>query len=628
MAEPSTKAAIQLDAEAIELLGKQVCDDIQQAEIDRRPYIQQVERNRLLLKSYQPMTAAEKPWASACELVIQYVKQTSMALLSHHAPSLLGVDPIWIVEGQGGTSRPMADEMERFLQRQATDQIKVRARLEPALQASLDDGVGIVVLSWRREQRMRPMWERVEQIILDPDTGEPMMQMGEVRETRKLMDTYNGPHLELVPIEDVGCIPAAWASFQNSTGVYIKRSITGDEILGRAKQGAFDAAAVAQLRQRAVYEGRQSPDDAARGVTVNPAQDARFHAAPHEITDCYLRYVRKQDELAEDWFATVHRPTQIVLRAKPTPWWNGKRPIVVLRPFPDKYSDTMGDSIGDLAGDVQRAKTTLIRLVVDCMALGIAPELLVSQSGGKKLLREIEKRRGPRGVIPVPDQYLDKIKPFSPGYVPTVALPVFEAVHDEGERATGVGDLWLGKQAPGQMTAYEASELLQGAQKLVGLQTERLSYSITEIGEWVRDLDYQYQGHESIQRIWALANPDTQLTLFEAMQGDYKISAAGLNETANRVLRAKRSVERLALLRDHPITQSDPRRHYQLYYDTLMETGTRQPERFIGLEKDWIDLYAQMRQAQQQEAEMEQRLALMSAAAGQQKELPRKAARK
>ena len=130
--------------------------------------------------------------------------------------------------------------------------------------------------------------------------------------------------------------------------------------------------------------------------------------------------------------------------------------------------------------------------------------------------------------------------------------------------------------------------------------TDTLSQGLTRIGELVLALDYEYSSHESIEHLWALANPaamtrdprtgqETPLTATLALSGHYDVMAAGTTATANKALRKQRALEMFSALRDDPFVNADPsgRRQYQLR-KTLLTDGfdQRAPESLIGSEED------------------------------------------
>ena len=444
------------------------------------------------------------------------------------------------------------------------------------------------------------------------DAGQLIAQTGEITPASVEMVVYDAPTLDLVTVENFGTFPRANVDPQESPGVYRRVMLTGQEILERAVLGVFDAQAVDMLRALPGDHPLARPDDELRGIQAGMgAADMRFRAQSYELTLIYYRYAPREDsdEPAADWCFVLHEESKTILRAIPTPYWHGKRPYVVMSPYQD-VEGFYGDSLAAAgAGDVQTAKTTLLRLAVDAMAIGIAPEMLVAQSLGSHV-GDIKSRRGPGGILTMPDSFFEnpgsKLQPFgNQGYSPSTVIPLLEALDREGQESTGVSDNIKGVQG-NNVTATEASQIQDSAQKTIGFLSERFAEGMKGVGELIYDLNYQYQGNAGPSTLWQEINGAHETVMFEAFNGSYEISTNGVRDTSNRAVKAARSEKLLTTLMQFPQIVTNPSRLHRLVSDYVTDSGHRDPEAVIGSEDEWVqEAQAQAQQMQAQQAMMQ-----------------------
>ena len=652
--------AIRLSDEAAGVMTARLLDGVRVASGDLGAYWGRVQESRKMLSDHQPRKSP--PWAGASELVIPYVKQAKFALLSHFCPTLLGADPIFHVEGTNAPAKGTSDLVEGFLQAQLTRQVKFRATMERVFDAALRDGTAVVHVGWSTLKRTKPVYEQVVQAIIDPETGELLHAVGSVRQAEREAISYDAPTVELVPLEMFGTFPAANADIQTSPGVFRRFSVTGNDILDALAMGEYDKDAVETMQRQATDQAAMvTIDNENREIGASTPTDTDFHEQSFMLTEIYYRYAPEGSKgIAQDWVFVIHETSQTLLQARPSPWFHQQRPFVAISPYQD-VEGIYGDSLASAgAGDVQLAKTTLLRLAVDAAAIGIAPEMLVSESLGT-YIDEIKKRRGPGQVIPFPPAYFEnnaaKMQPFgSNGYQPTVAMPLLEFLDREGQMSTGVSDTLKGIPNPGNVTATEATQMLESSQKIVAFLTERLATGQTAIGELLLQLNYQFQGNDGPQGLWAELNGEPQISqmtqmvspagggmglpggdgvgqmgvglpmrgpnppapfpareggvnpvsLFAALQGEYVVSASGIRDTSNRAILAKRAMERMQLLSNEPNVMQNTERRYALLFDVLQANGTANPERYLGSLEEW-------QQAEQRQQMMQQQAAMMQA---------------
>lgn len=580
------------DANEVAHVSGMLRSALQQAEAERKPYIERVEKNRELLKANQPL--ANPPWPGACELHIPMAKYYRNALHARLCRALLRTVPLWNVEPFPSTTKEASDLVELFLDFQARYVMRVIPRLKAVFQMALDDGVAGAYIITRTDVRRRNLWREV-------GTEAPYLPREQRRWERVSEEhvAYEGPWLEPVAVENFGVWPVQALSVESATGLYLLLAQSGDELLMRARTGDYDEEQVESLRAApSDADALRRADLTLRGIGTTTGIGESFHGRVFQIADCYWRYAREEGEPASDWLFTIETKTGTLLRAIPDPWSHGLRPLVVFRAWPDRMGIT-GDSVADLVGDMQRAATAILRQLIDATAMGILPECKISESIPQRTREEIRKRRGPGGLIPVPDAFLERgIAPIrQSAFHPISGMPLLEMIRQVSERAVSLSDIALGKAAPRTITATEVEELLQeGAEPLAELVDE-FSWSMSCVGDLIRWLDYEMAPLPTTQRIWRQATGDARpgLVGIEELGGEYSILAAGTAEGTNRALQAQRAEKVLALVTTDPA--STPEQVYAARLAVLQSWGVRNPERFIGTEAEFGQRMRGMAQA-------------------------------
>ncbi|MHB9026970.1 MAG: portal protein [Armatimonadota bacterium] len=588
--------AIHLDPDRAGRLAQVVCDDIAQAEIDRGDYLRQVKEHRGLLKPHQELQ--NPPFEGACDLHVPFLRYARNALLARVRRALLGTTPIFYVEGQGPAAQ-WSGPVEAFLQRQALKQMKLPQQMRRVLQASLDDGVGIAYVTWRTEKRRALQYVPARERLIDEETGEILAEPGQIGKTRPWVTRYDGPQVEFIPIEHFGTFPAANADIERSTGIYLRAPMSGDELLTGAAAGDYDPQAVAALeRWMGDANALERSDEENRGITATEssfAVDPSFTAAQFQITECYWKYEvgRMKDEPhtpAEDWLITLHEPSQTVLRALPAVevWGHGLRPVAPIRLLPDKFG-ILGDSLADLAGEPQQFITTLMRQLVNGARKRGDPELFIMANAmSKDEFDDFKASRGPGTYHPIRNinQVGEALYPLRMEGNPLELLPVIEKIHDWARNATGVSNLTMGQLAPHAVTAREVERMLEEGQESVMDMVDTASEGLAQVGQLIAALDYVFAGRDSVQRLWAEANPRADVDALTALGGVYDISAAGSTAASNKAIRKQQALEKYQIFKDDPFVQANPKRMWALRRDLLNALGERNVEAVIGPEQE------------------------------------------
>jgi|GEM_PF-2316750 len=584
---------IQLNDDEARVLADVLVDALTQAEADRGEYIEQLNDNRALFKNVQER--ADAPFAGACNLHVPLLRYTSNALAARQVRALLGTLPYIFVEGRSPRGLELAVEVESFLTEQFRRQLHFRDIWRPVIQEANDDGCSVTYYRWRMREEKKLHYVAARETVTDPETGEVLEQAGQVSQKRLPVITYDGPDIMRLPIDYVGTYPAAMGDIQESQGVYVRMTETGNDLLCKQQAGDYSRRAVERLRNWSAKgntgQMRRSDEENA-GIGLSDASvnvDRSFHNTPFEITEWYWRYPRVKGEPAEDWLITLHADSRTVLRAIPNPWGHGKRPIVVSRILPAKYG-IIGTSVADMSGNTQKFITLLMRLMVDgitwrtnpawAFGAGITPDEF------KKLLENL----APGYKFRTNSEDLAKaIQQFGEvGVDPQAVIPIIEMLRSYDERAL-LADLFHGKQSRSGITATEVEQMLNEGQEIILDMTDTLAESMRQAAEFILELDYQFATHESIEELWQVVNPQSQAPPYIALAETYDLEAAGTRQTSNAALKRQRAVELFTALKDDPFVNADPNGRRQYALRKLLVTdgfGQRAPQALIGREEE------------------------------------------
>ncbi|MHB9105767.1 MAG: portal protein [Armatimonadota bacterium] len=575
-----------------------------------------IQSDRDLYKTKQPR--ANKPHDDACELVVPMLTYTQQNLVARTKRALFGPTPQFNLDGRNDLAKRMAGLTEDTIQRNiGTEYMDLSAKLVPALDGSFQDGTNIVLLRWRQEQRQRTVFAMVQRPLVDPYTGQPMMNpMGQPVLTPPAVEPVPEQYpfydnLDIVPFdkENVDLWPPQSKNIQECLGVGFTMYKSGNELLTEAMQNNFDINAVIHLRD--TYAGDNyapSSEHKRRDMTGSSDTVKEFSSRPYKITECYWLYTPDPSQPAQLYLLDIHEPTYTVLRFRPNPWWHGEIPAVEMSPLPGKYG-ILGRSLPNLLGDNQVMTTSIVRLLLDDLMWMVNPAHATKHGMFSKVELELFKRkRAPGSIWEVNGDPHNLVPLTREGGSPQVGLAFIEMLRQFGARASSLDDINLGKAAPKISTAYEIENMLQEGEVMFAEMTDNLARSYLRLGRLIKMSMAQMAWHPTVQRVWgeAVAPDPTGLWCLQALWADYDMSAAGSAAAANAALRKKQIAELYTVLMSNPLTaQWLPRVHYLTSLILNEYDQVRYPERLIGTEQDAAMQQVMMMQAQAAQAQLD-----------------------
>jgi hypothetical protein len=247
-------------------------------------------------------------------------------------------------------------------------------------------------------------------------------------------------------------------------------------------------------------------------------------------------------------------------------------------------------------------------------------------AGLSKQIVDIKSFRTPGGVIPFPDAFWEngsnaKMTPFTNGgFSPNIAFDVINWVLDNGNENSGVNDAMKGVPNPGNVTATEAQQIIDGSMKIVGFIAENIAEAFDRIGAKLFSRNYQFQHNEGPQKLWVelfgkppkKPNPLERMaqkigimpqkdepdyfSLSNVMEGTYNISCNGVRDTSNRAIQSKRANEIYTLLMKNPfyqkLTEAKPELMFNLLAKVLQSNGEASLDKILADLDVWKEVFA------------------------------------
>lgn len=559
---------------------------------DRSVLMDKIMENRKLYDSAQPVSNFR--WEGQCELVVPMLKTSRNAMEAQLMRAVFGNDPVLTVDGRGETKKPFAESIQTFLQQEITETMGMEEVMETVMKSALDDGTAGMYVCWERLMGRKTRWDTGEDAVVEDDYQRKANAKKEI--------ISDSPVVSLLTIENFGTIPSVDGDVQRSFGLWIKKNVTGNELLQGVEVGIYDKDAVKKLSEQyrtPETESKKSNDEEQAGINQQPTNDPfNFLANPYDIYEVYFHYNPKnaEDTAAEDWVMVMHKPTNIVLSFRPNQWWHGQRPVVVIKPQLSKHG-IISDSLADLAGDFQQAQTFLLRLTLDSMSLGLMPEEFIDARLGDDKLQRIQDRanRGPGKVVPIPNlkEFLELYTQRITGFAPTMAQGLQVYLDTKAQLMVGESFTEMGAKSGGNTTAREVERMIASGQEIKAQMTQRITREIDKLGAMIASLYYQHQGSEFVKKRWDIACAERYAIPIEMAfdQMEYmKIFCTGGGTTTASKERYNQSVQEIYQLIGSPLVAQNPKYVYNLTYDLIKSKGLT-PERYIGTEEESIEMF-------------------------------------
>jgi hypothetical protein len=681
---------LRLSKERAEQIVRSIYPCIDQVDQDLAEFNDQILEGREL---FNPRPEPEDlPWEGASTVHVPLCEINRMQLRARIDKVLLCATPIVRFEAYKEELRTAARNVEALVNYVMRDDMDFRKNFIGAIDAALTDGAAAIYITGKREYLRVKRWN-VEPVVeagyptlvphyyvrdemgnlqevpeeevgnynpdellhasrIDPETGEPDIDWFTEYSTRHRLSSrrelvYDGPTIRVLengplPFDSSksrwGTFPSTNADIQQSTGVFIRYSLTGNELLQRANDGIFDLEAVEELRH---WDGDiealpTSVDEfQSRQASLGPKLD--FPWRPFDLIEMYWRIIpdeeeaeqaeteevgedgrlkgkRKKPVVAEDWLFVIHEPTLKVLQAEPNPWAHGKRPIVPVIPFRQRFG-IIGTSIPDISGDMQQTMTDALR---DSFNLGrkqMRPPKVIRRGllEGREIAEYLkEDRPGGGWEADNPEAITERIPQGSP----SAMIPILQQARLFDQQNSGVSEEIAGTVKSGATaTAVEIAQA-QGT-ALFSHMIENVAESISEAAWFIQQYLYQFVDTGWVQQRWALVTREGEAQPMpgvypgqQELSIAYRINAWGASEAANQLTKDRRApafMELMALPElqvlpgdSEQAVREKASRQYTCHRAYITNRDLGDPVELIGTEEEHVQNVLENWQKQQQ----------------------------
>jgi hypothetical protein len=497
-------------------LARWICEEIQAAEDVRTTLEPQLDYWHRIYEQDRTRLTNNRPKPDGADLTSPLGTQYVDSLHARAMQTIFGAEPIWTVEGWADSAEK-APFVEEFHQWTAEDE-RVQSYVDRAIHNSWIDSEGVLEVYEETDTRpvRRTIWAQVQTI--QDEMGQMRAVMGEDLKPALMRDEQNkyievpppqpgqmmdgsiaqveiddrqpvrvGPGYRVVDLADFLILPGHARDRSDIWG-YAKRFFRRyTTIKAKAKAGVYDIEACDTIGHQ--NEREASLDDTRRGVTI-AQQDG--HTAETELRE--LSFLRDLDRTGERWWlATVHLPTQTLLRLKhdELATLTGFGRFVRFVPFPRKNSLGGLSVIGHKIITLVEEHTAVRNMRADRAALGASAPIKVRQNA---LYDPDETPIGAGSVIWVRD--MQEIEPMVIPDLPASVNQWESTILDGTERTMGMNDISSGVDAAEDRTLGERQMQVGASEIRINLINKRLQETMEELGQirhavWKRTLAEQ-----------------------------------------------------------------------------------------------------------------------------------------
>ena len=560
---------IKLDDEQRKRLALFLCDEVQAGLDARSATDTEVDYWHALYEQARIRTGRNAPWPDAADLTSYLASEKVDSLHARLVRTVLGVDPIWTVEGLGNAA-DRAPYVEEFTQVKA-EQGGLQNTIDKLALISLIEPRGLLEVyegTERRTVRKRVL----AKAITDPLTGgmvygedlQPMTETGPdgklveagpqdigvetVVDERTLVRT--GPCERILPYRDSLILPAH-ARDKEDIWAYGKRFWRRYVTIEReADAGKYDKASVEKMTET----GDREDNLALRrsGASVAPQTEATAEKELWEMLVLLdLNELLEQYDLSglgkvfdgERWYlCTVHLPSQQLLRIQHDDMEKSRFVPVILYPRPDRATEGYS-FIGHKLITTIEEHTAWRNMAADSGAITLQAPIKRLQGA---LWDPMEQPWGRGQVIDV--RSMDEVEQMQVQDISGSAFQHIQMAERTAERLSGINDVASGQVSQETRTLGEVQMATEQSFVRMDLIVRRFQEALENVAEirhaiWKRTLAEQADGEEATPTM--LANlegrgisadeqylPNGKVTA-QLLEGAFRFRPHGSVETAD-----------------------------------------------------------------------------------------------
>lgn len=528
-------------------------------------------------------TGRSAPWPDAADLTSYLASEKVDALHARLIRTVLGVEPIWTVEGLGEAA-DRAPYVEEFTQVKA-ESGAVQNTLDKLALISLIEPRGLLEVyegTERRKVRKRVL----AKAVTDPMTGglvygedlQPMTEMGpdgklveagaEDLGVETVVDEYSlvrtGPCERILPYRDSLILPAHARDKEDIWGYGKRLWKRYVSLKAQAEAGMYDADAVERLNGTSDREDSETLNRAGAMVAQQSETTAEKELWEllvlldlNELLERYdLRGLGAEYD-GERWYlCTIHVPTQQLLRIQHDDMEKSRFVPVILFPRPDRATEGFS-FVGHKLITVIEEHTAWRNMAADKSALSVRKPIKRQQGA---LWEPNEQPFGVGAVIDV--RSMDELQEFEVSDVPASVFQHIELAERTAQRISGVNDIASGQVTQETKTLGEVQMASTMSEVRLDLVVRRFQEALEEVANirhaiWKRTLAEAPDGEQATPQM--LTNlesrglmadtylPDKKVTA-QLLEGAFRFKPHGSVETADPSRRRQDFVQAMQAL--------------------------------------------------------------------------------
>ena len=568
MAKQRSPYDVRLDDEQRKRLALYLCDEVQAGLDARAASERDVDYWHALYEQSRTRGPQNAPWPDAADLTSYLASEKVDSLHARLVRTVLGVEPIYTVEGFGDAAAraPIVEEITQW----KCEEGRIQNIIDKWAQIALIEPRGLLEVYEGTEMRTVRKTIRAK-VQTYPMTGgiaydeqmQPMLEMGPdgkyveagpqdvaakmvVDETQRVR---TGPVERILPYRDSLILPAH-ARDKDEIWGYGKRLWKRQTQLERnAESGLYDKDAVERMSSN---QDRESiPSLERSGVTIAPQKEGAAEKELwellvlldlNELFESYGMAELGEEYDGERWYlCTVHLNSQQLLRIQHDDLERSRFVPVILFPRPDRCTEGFS-FIGHKLITTIEEHTAWRNMAADRAAMVVqAP--IKRQMGA--LWDPMEIPWGPKSVIDV--RSMDEIQPIE---VPDLNASVFnhiQMMERTAERLSGINDVASGQVSQETRTLGEVQMATEQSFVRMDMIVRRFQEAMEELANirhaiWKRTFAEQQQGEQPPPSMMANlegrgvsineALPDGKITA-AIMEGAFRFKPHGSVETAD-----------------------------------------------------------------------------------------------
>lgn len=412
------------------------------------------------------------PWPDASNLVVNLAAIYTDSIVARIMQSVFQIEPHWLVEPLSAERTPVAKPLERYLdwcRRHMWDQYRA---VKPGVLEMVKLGTMVLFTGWAESSFKR----------YDPKLSAP------IETARKV-----GPRAQWVPLDDF-LMPPGFTRVNESEDGPKAPWVAYRQWMSRPSIEQYLSSGFFQLEPGEIEKLWKHEDDESELRTFRRESENREKGdgALSEgrlgglwaLWQVWFQQDLDGDGYPEEYVATIHPPSGLLLRFRPNPYVNGMRPFVHC-PFVEQEGEFYGQGAPEMVEQYQHEVTTIHNQRRDNAHLANTTMLAARLGSGIN-----KKERAYPGKIWLCQNPKEDLVPLNLGTNYALTVQEEQLSVSMAERRVGISDVNLGRESSplGRAAATTVMALLQEGSRRFDLNITELRRALSEQGIQIVEL--------------------------------------------------------------------------------------------------------------------------------------------